>query len=291
MDGFLNILKPPGMSSHDVIGAVRKVLHMKRVGHAGTLDPAAAGVLPIAVGQAARLIEYLELADKMYRAELTFGFATDSGDDTGEIIDEVKDFAMPAREAIGEVLRSFTGRIRQVPPAHSAIKINGRRACDLLRAGRDVEIPAREVTVHAIDLLAYEPGKRRVLLDVSCSKGTYIRSLCTDIGAALGLPATMTFLVRSRVGDFLLADALTLEELAAKGESALLEPAAYLNHLERYDLAPEREKAFRNGLGTGERCHVPETDTLRVYSAGQFLGIGRYDRKRQEIVPAKVMSR
>lgn len=291
MDGFLNILKPPGMSSHDVISAVRKVLHIKRVGHAGTLDPAAAGVLPIAAGQAARLIEYLELADKTYRAELTFGFATDSGDDTGNIIEEIPDFAMPTREAIDQVLRAFTGRIRQVPPAHSAIKINGRRACDLLRQGKEVEVPAREVTIHSLQLLAYEPERKRILIDVQCSKGTYIRSLCADIGTALNLPATMTFLVRSRVGDFALAEAQTLEELAVLKEKALLAPEAYLDHLPRYDLAPAREKAFCNGLGTGERRRVPQTDTLRVYSDGSFLGIGRYDRTRQEIVPAKVMNR
>lgn len=291
MDGFLNILKPPGMSSHDVISAVRKVLHIKRVGHAGTLDPAAAGVLPIAAGQAARLIEYLELADKTYRAELTFGFATDSGDDTGNIIEEIPDFAMPTREAIDQVLRAFTGRIRQVPPAHSAIKINGRRACDLLRQGKEVEVPAREVTIHSLQLLAYEPERKRILIDVQCSKGTYIRSLCADIGTALNLPATMTFLVRSRVGDFALAEAQTLEELAVLKEKALLAPEAYLDHLPRYDLVPAREKAFCNGLGTGERRRVPQTDTLRVYSDGRFLGIGRYDRTRQEIVPAKVMNR
>jgi tRNA pseudouridine55 synthase len=224
MDGFLNILKPPGMSSHDVIGAVRKVLHMKRVGHAGTLDPAAAGVLPIAVGQAARLIEYLELADKTYRAELTFGFATDSGDDTGKITEEVADFTMPSQQAIEHALLGFTGKIRQTPPAHSAIKIGGKRACDLLREGKEVEIPSREVTIHALDLVAYHPEEKKILLDVQCSKGTYIRSLCLDIGAALGLPATMSFLVRSRVGDFALADALTLEELSEAGERAILEP-------------------------------------------------------------------
>ena len=291
MDGFLNILKPPGMSSHDVIGAVRKVLHMKRVGHAGTLDPAAAGVLPIAVGQAARLIEYLELADKTYRAELTFGFATDSGDDTGEVIEESTDFVMPAQERIERVLSGFTGRIRQTPPAHSAIKIGGKRACDLLREGKEVEVPSREVTIHSLDLVAYQPETHKVLLDVKCSKGTYIRSLCLDIGAALGLPATMTFLVRSRVGDFALADALTLEELAGAGECAVLEPAHFLSHLERYDLDPRREKAFCNGLGTGERQRVPETDTLRVYCGGRFLGIGRYDRASQEVIPAKVIHR
>lgn len=290
-NGFLNVLKPPGMSSHDVIGAVRKVLHRKRVGHAGTLDPAAAGVLPIAVGQAARLIEYLELADKTYRAELTFGFATDSGDDTGEVTEEVREFAMPSEQAIRAALAKFQGVIRQTPPAHSAIKIHGRRACDLLRQGVEVDIPSREVTIHALDLIAYQPEEKKILIDVKCSKGTYIRSLCFDIGAELGLPAVMSFLVRSRVGDFALEDALTLEELSAKGEQAILEPAHFLSHLERYDLDPRREKAFVNGLGTGERRRVPKSDTLRVYVDGEFLGIGRYDRKAQEVIPAKVIHR
>ena len=145
--------------------------------------------------------------------------------------------------------------------------------------------------IHSLDLVAYQPEAHKVLLDVQCSKGTYIRSLCLDIGAALGLPATMTFLVRSRVGDFALADALTLEELAGAGECAVLEPAHFLSHLERYDLDPRREKAFCNGLGTGERQRVPETDTLRVYCGGRFLGIGRYDRASQEVIPAKVIHR
>lgn len=284
--GFLNILKPPGMSSHDVIGFVRRVLHVKRVGHAGTLDPAAAGVLPIAVGQSARLIEYLELADKTYRAEVKLGFATDSGDDTGEIIESMTDFAMPTADQIRAVLEKFTGRITQVPPAHSAIKINGRRACDLIREGKSVEIPSRTVTIHQLELLAQRADT--ILIDTDCSKGTYIRSLCTDIGAALGIPATMAFLVRRRVGDFQLADALTLEEFQEKGASALLEPAQFLSHLERYDLNPLREKAFGNGLSTGVRQHVPTSDTLKVYANDRFIGIGRFDRSNMEVVPVKV---
>lgn len=284
--GFLNILKPPGMSSHDVIGFVRRVLHVKRVGHAGTLDPAAAGVLPIAVGQSARLIEYLELADKTYRAEVKLGFATDSGDDTGEIIESMTDFAMPTADQIRAVLEKFTGRITQVPPAHSAIKINGRRACDLIREGKSVEIPSRTVTIHRLELLAQRADT--LLIDTDCSKGTYIRSLCTDIGAALGIPATMAFLVRRRVGDFQLADALTLEEFQEKGASALLDPSQFLSHLERYDLNPLREKAFGNGLSTGVRQHVPTSDTLKVYANNRFIGIGRFDRSNMEVVPVKV---
>ena len=285
--GFLNILKPPGMSSHDVIGFVRRVLHIKRVGHAGTLDPAAAGVLPIAVGQSARLIEYLELADKTYRAEVKFGLATDSGDDTGEIIESQKDFVMPTADQIGEVLKQFTGLITQVPPAHSAIKINGCRACDLIREGKSVEIPSRKVTIHRLELLAQR--RDNILIDTDCSKGTYIRSLCADIGAALGIPATMAFLVRRRVGDFCLEDALTLEEFQEKGASALLDPSDFLSHLERYDLNPLREKAFGNGLSSGVRQHIPRSETLKVYANDKFIGIGRFDRSKMEVIPVKVL--
>ncbi|MBE6074695.1 MAG: tRNA pseudouridine(55) synthase TruB [Selenomonas ruminantium] len=287
MGGFLNVLKPPGMTSHDVIGFVRRVLHVKRVGHAGTLDPAAAGVLPVAVGASTRLIEYLELADKTYRAEVKLGLATDSGDDTGEIIESLPDFTLPDADAIEAALARFRGRITQVPPAHSAIKIGGRRACDLLREGKKVDMPSREVIIHRLELLACR--KDTLLIDTDCSKGTYIRSLCADLGAALGIPATMSFLVRRRVGDFQLEDALTLEELRQKGASALLDPSAFLSHLERYDLNPLREKAFCNGLATGERQRIPQNDVLKVYASGKFLGIGRFDRSKMEVAPVKVI--
>ena len=217
-EGFLNILKPPGMSSHDVISVARRVLGIKKIGHAGTLDPGAAGVLPVAVGRAARLVEYLSDADKSYRAELTLGMATDSGDDMGQVIERCADFALPTAEQLETVLQSFVGEIVQVPPAYSAIKINGQRACDLARQNIAVEIPERRIRIHRIELLAQRENV--LLLDVDCSKGTYIRTLCADIGTKLGIPATMSFLVRTRVGDFSLADACTLEELAARGYSA-----------------------------------------------------------------------
>lgn len=284
--GFLNLLKPPGMTSHDVIGFVRRVLHIRRVGHAGTLDPAAAGVLPVAVGQSARLIEYLELADKTYCAEVKFGMATDSGDDTGKVIECLSDFAMPSAEAIESAMAKFRGTITQVPPAHSAIKINGRRACDLLREGKYIDMPSRKVKISRLELL--ERRSDTILIEADCSKGTYIRSLCADIGAELGIPATMAFLVRRRVGDFQLEDALTLEEFAEQGASSLLAPSECLSHLERYDLNPLRENAFCNGLSTGERSFVPKRNILKVYAKGKFLGIGRFDHSRQEIVPVKV---
>lgn len=294
MDGFINLLKPPGMTSHDAVGYVRRQLHEKKVGHAGTLDPGAAGVLPIAVGKATRLIEYLDAVDKSYRAEMTFGFATDSGDDSGKVIESVAEFTMPDRQRILEAFQAFTGTITQVPPAHSAIKINGRRACDLLREGHTVEIPSRQVEIHQLDLLDVQ--SERILFDVVCSKGTYIRSLCTDLGNWLGIPATMSFLVRSSVGDFHLADAVSLEELAEQGEKALLPLDGYLNHLPLYELAENRVNAFCNGLLTHDRkfeadYRPQENITLRVYSQGRFLGVGRFDVNQGGILPDKVIAR
>ena len=289
VSGFLNILKPPGMSSHDVVGYVRRVLHTKKVGHAGTLDPAAAGVLPVAVGTATRLIEYLELTDKTYRAEIKLGIATDSGDDTGRILTSQADWSDFDWSMLENVLQKFTGKIRQTPPAHSAIKINGQKACDLLRAGKTVEIPSREVTIYRLDLLAYNHDM--LLIDCDCSKGTYIRSLCQDIGEALGVPATMAFLLRRRVGDFTAEAALTLEELAAAGANALLPADKYLSSMQRFDLNPKREKAFCNGLSSTVRNFTAQTESLRVYADGHFIGVGRYDKEREELLPVKVIGR
>ena len=286
LSGFINLLKPPGMSSHDVVGFVRKVLKEKRVGHAGTLDPAAAGVLPIAVGQAARLIEYLEITDKAYRAEISLGVSTDSGDDTGEVLAR-QDFVMPAASVLEAALAKFRGPIRQVPPAHSAIKIDGRKACDLIRQGKDVDIPAREVIIHRLELLSCRAGGFRI--EVECSKGTYIRSLCMDIGEALGIPALMSFLVRRRVGGFVLEDSLTLEEFAAQGAEAVLAPEPFLHHLPRYDLRSDRMKAFLNGLATTDRFYQGQAGPLRVYAGDIFLGIGGYSAKDQSIRPHKVV--
>ena len=286
-EGFLNILKPPGMSSHDVISVARRVLGIKKIGHAGTLDPGAAGVLPVAVGRAARLVEYLSDADKSYRAELTLGMATDSGDDMGQVIERCADFALPTAEQLETVLQSFVGEIVQVPPAYSAIKINGQRACDLARQNIAVEIPERRIRIHRIELLAQRENV--LLLDVDCSKGTYIRTLCADIGTKLGIPATMSFLVRTRVGDFSLADACTLEELAACGSAALLPAEEYLSHLASYTLADHRVKSFLNGLETQDRS-LPwnEDQLLRVYGQGRFLGIGRFTADSRIVRPEKV---
>ena len=286
MDGFLNILKPPGLSSHDVIDIVRRLFKQKRVGHAGTLDPAAAGVLPVALGRAARLVEYLERADKSYRAEISFGSATDTGDVYGAVT-ETSEAPLPPEETLRAVLARFVGVIEQRPPAHSSVKIGGRRAYDLARKGADVAIPLRRVEIRGISLLRYDAARRSILMDIDCGKGTYIRSLCTDIGAALGLPAFLHFLLRTRVGAFSVGDAHTLEELADAGPAALRAPDAVLSHIPRYELDAARVKAFYSGLSSTERRLPLTAGIYRVYSGDIFLGIGRYDAETQEMCPEK----
>ena len=283
MDGFLNILKPPAMSSHDVVNFVRKVLRTKKVGHAGTLDPAAAGVLPLAVGRATRLLEYLTLAKKSYRAEILLGKSTVSGDLLGEITEE-KEIVFPSEEDILKAINKFKGKIMQKPPIVSAIQVDGKRAYDLARKNKIEELPAREIEIFSIDLLKIYEEKNSFLIDTEVSKGAYIRSLAVDIGKELNSPAVLKFLLRTRVGNFKIEDAFTLEELKNLKENALLKVENYLEHLPRYELNPRRKKAFMSGLSTTEKSLQKEL--LAVYSENEFLGIARY--KNSEIIPVKV---
>ncbi len=214
--GVLNLLKPPGMTSHDAVAHVRRVLKTKRVGHTGTLDPAAAGVLPICVGLATRLVEVLQEGTKEYLAEATFGYETDTLDAVGETIREcdAKDLTI---EQLERACEKFRGEIQQQPPLHSAIKIGGQKLYDIARAGGDIEIPTRSVTISALEITRFFAGERpRAFLRIECSGGTYIRSLVRDIGRELNNAATMTFLTRTRVGEFELSETVTPQEFESQ---------------------------------------------------------------------------
>ncbi|MBO4401290.1 MAG: tRNA pseudouridine(55) synthase TruB [Selenomonadaceae bacterium] len=269
-DGFINLNKPAGMTSHDAVNIVRKIFGTKKVGHAGTLDPAAVGILPIAVGRATKFIEYLADCNKTYRAEIIFGVATDTGDLEGEIIQRVEDFVLPSVEEIRAVVEKFTGEIEQVPPKHSAIKINGRKAYDLARRNVEFEMPRRRVTIHEIKILGV--GENSVSLEINCGKGTYIRSLAVDIGSALKIPAALKFLQRTRVGEFCLCHAVEFDDLKFAGEKYLLAIEDCLSGLKKFELAENRVKAFCNGLATNVRA---ADETVRVYAAEKFLGVGK----------------
>lgn len=285
ISGIINVLKPPGMTSHDVVSFIRRLYGIKRVGHAGTLDPAAAGVLPVFIGQATRLIEYTTDTDKSYRAELIFGVETDTGDDTGKII-RTAEVVMPPEEKIIEVLNSFKGTIEQKPPMFSAIKIDGQKMYELARKGITVDLPSRKVVIHDIALI--EKRHNGILFDVTCSKGTYIRSLCVDIGRKLNLPATMSFLVRTRVGTFLLGEAKTLEELEEDSIGAVIPPDNALQHMNAVILSSAEAEAFQHGQLL--KCDTLYPGLLRIYHEKcGFLGIARQLPDSYQLKPVKVL--
>jgi tRNA pseudouridine55 synthase len=247
MDGFLNINKPSGMTSHDVVARVRRVLKTKRAGHAGTLDPDATGVLVVAVGLATRLLPHLPTEPKEYVARIAFGIATDTEDASGNPTEEA-DASGLTEDALFAVLPRFHGEIAQIPPMVSAVHHEGKRLYELARAGITVEREPRTVVIHSVAASDFAPGARaEATLRVSCGGGTYIRTLCADLGAALGLPAHMKSLVREAVGPFRRPDALTLDDLTERGpdaltrsETALGLPAVPVTDDEARDLAMGR---------------------------------------------------
>lgn len=287
--GIINVLKPPGMTSHDVVSFVRRLYGIKRVGHAGTLDPAAAGVLPVFIGNATRLVEYLADADKSYRAELTFGFETDTGDDTGKIINSCPCSGFDSN-LIKETLTSFVGVNEQVPPMHSAIKIGGKKLYELARQGQVVERKPRKIVIDSIALIT--ESQSRIVFDVTCSKGTYIRTLCSDIGRRLQCLAVMSFLVRTRVGNFHLEQALTLEEIAENKEQAIQNADSVIAHFPLIKLSGQEAQAIRNGRSIP--CKATGYDLVKMYDdQNTFIGIGRETSQQESLTvltPVKILS-
>lgn len=214
LDGFINLLKPAGMTSHDAVSALRRILRTKKTGHTGTLDPMAAGVLPVCIGKATRAAEYLEADRKRYRCELLLGVSSDTGDIWGMVSDDGRDAAgRVTEEQLREAILSVQGVHLQYPPMYSAVKKDGRKLYEYAREGITVEVEPREITVYeALPLrILHEPG--RALFEIECSKGTYIRTICEEIGKKLGCGAVMTFLVRTESGNFHISQAVTLEEI------------------------------------------------------------------------------
>lgn len=252
-DGILNVLKPVGMTSHDVVDVARRLAGTRRVGHAGTLDPGAAGVLVLAIGRATRIAEFVAETDKEYVVEITFGRATDTGDAYGVTVAEHA--AVVTEETLREVLPRFIGTIEQIPPMASAVHHEGRRLYELHREGTAVQVPPRQVTIHYLDVLDAPAGMPpRARLRVGCSKGTYIRGLCHDIGEALGTGAYASFMVRTRVGRYSLDGAHTLEELAVHKDAGTLadvieEADRALGDLPVVDLTPQQRAAVLHGQG------------------------------------------
>ncbi len=274
-DGFLNLDKPTGWTSHDCVGRLRRLLGLKRIGHGGTLDPAVTGVLPIAVGRATRLLQYLP-EGKAYEGTIRFGLVTDTDDLEGEVLSET-DASAVTREAIAALLPRFTGAIRQVPPRVSAVRVDGKRLYQRARAGEVFEVPERAVTIERIELLDWRPGPAAELdLQVVCSPGTYIRSLARDLGADLGCGGTLARLRRTASSGFSIPESLTIAQVetrVAAGELMLTPPAIALAHLPELRLEPEQVPRWLNGQKLPwEGEDVP----YRVVADGHdFLGVGR----------------
>ena len=287
-NGILVIDKPAGWTSMDVCAKLRGMFHEKRVGHAGTLDPMATGVLPVFIGRATRAVQFAAESDKEYIAGLRLGVITNTQDATGEVLEERSLFV--TGERLRAVLDQFTGDILQVPPMYSAIKVGGKKLYELARKGKEVEREPRTVTVRALGLLGCPDAGEDFSLRVVCSKGTYVRTLCHDIGQALGCGGCMSSLRRVKAAGFTLDDSVTLEAVQAavdrgEGESLLLPVDTYFARngwKASVTVRPAAEKVLRNG---GQVATPGVEMECRVYSeSGEFLGVGSSEGARLKLI-------
>ena len=301
--GIINVYKEPGYTSHDVVARLRGILKQKKIGHTGTLDPAAEGVLPVCLGAGTRLCDMMADRSKTYEAVLLLGISTDTQDTTGEILTEDRDKAFSLQEdAVRQAVMGFQGDYAQIPPMYSALKVDGKKLYELARAGKEVERQARMVQIQEIEIR--EIDLPRVKLRVSCSKGTYIRTLCHDIGKLLGCGGCMEHLTRTRVGNFHIQDSVKLDELEQIRDNGLLE--RYITPVEEalscYEALfalPEGDKALFNGnpcfkqqldWGRKEGQGQPENgQRFRLYSSeGRFAGVYEYQAEKHWWKPWKM---
>ena len=271
MNGIVIVDKPAGWTSQDVTARLRRVFNTRRIGHGGTLDPMATGVLPVFVGRATRGVEFYEHAEKTYEATLRLGLTTDTEDTSGAVL-ETRDVHISETEFL-EILSQFRGKINQIPPMYSALKVNGQKLCDLARKGREVERQPRQIEIFELTCLEFGGGAAK--LRVRCSKGTYIRTLCKDIGAALGCGGCMAALRRISAGEYTIEEAVPLQELLDTQD-----PEAYLRPVDTMfraypavTLSAKQETRCRNGNSFSMKL---EEGTYRVYSqSGEFLALSQ----------------
>lgn len=285
MDGVINILKPTGMTSHDVVGFIRKNFKIKKVGHTGTLDPNAAGVLPICIGKGTKLSQYIMEKEKSYRCELVFGKTTDTLDSYGQIVSE-KIIDPIEFYDIEKTVKTFIGQISQIPPAYSAIKVNGVKLYEKARKGIEINnIPIRTVKIYDINIISYEFP--RLMMDIRCSSGTYIRSLVRDIGEKLESPSYMSLLIRTKSGEFKIEEALAIEELS---EDILNEKLTSLKdiklNMKDITLKLSASVSYINGSYVSQKGIKSNLDeyeaqvNVRVFDElGSFIGIGKIREK------------
>jgi tRNA pseudouridine55 synthase len=288
-DGLVVVDKPAGCTSHDVVAKLRKAYEQRRVGHAGTLDPDATGVLLVGLGRATRLLRFLQEAGKSYEGRIVFGIATSTLDASGEIVEQQP---MPlARADVEAAVTRFVGELEQLPPMVSAVKVGGRRLHQLARAGVDVERAPRRVRVDRFDVLDFEPGPYpEATVLVECGSGTYVRSLAADLGVALGGCAHLALLRRLAIGSFTLAEAHPLDEIVSKPDRAVLSLATAMRDLEQIDVDEEQARAAHHGIAfpagaLGETGAGP----FALVAPGSEL-VAVYERRGAACKPAVVMA-
>ena len=286
--GIINVYKEKGYTSHDVVAKLRGIAGQKKIGHTGTLDPDAEGVLPVCLGKATKVCELLTDKDKTYRAVLFLGQTTDTQDASGTVL-ETSDVSNLNEAQVTEAVQSFVGEYAQIPPMYSALKVGGKKLYELAREGKTVERKARNVMIHSIKILRVELP--RVEMEVSCSKGTYIRTLCHDIGEKLGVGGCMESLLRVQVGRFVLADSLCLSEIQKAKEDGNLEKIlqpidSVFEQYRAVRIRPDQEKRLQNGNSFRKPDRLQNYDDqemVRVYdSNGHFAAVYRYVEKDHE---------
>ncbi|NHN28335.1 tRNA pseudouridine(55) synthase TruB [Paenibacillus agricola] len=303
LEGILPVWKPQGFTSHDVVAKIRGILRIKRIGHTGTLDPQVTGVLPLCIGRATRLVEYIQELPKEYEATLKIGIATDTEDAGGQIIDQV-DKVQLTSEQVSEAIHAFVGDIDQVPPMYSAVKVDGKRLYELARQGIEIERKSRTVTIYEIEILNMELtlAHPEIRFRVRCSKGTYIRTLCVDIGRKLGFPSVMSHLVRTSTGSIEQKQCLTIEQIEQLHKQGLLidqlipvekalahMQSVHLNEAQTRKALIGQKLSFEIDNHSLSAAHAQQLVT--AYSAdSRFLGIFQWDKDALELQPVKVFS-
>lgn len=294
LHGILNVYKEKGFTSHDVVAKLRGITRQKKIGHTGTLDPDAEGVLPVCLGKATKVSELLTEKDKTYRATLLLGLVTDTQDITGTVLRRRAADALTETRA-EEAIRGFIGEYDQVPPMYSALKVNGKKLYELAREGKTVERKARRVRIHDIRIVSMELPRAEI--EITCSKGTYIRTLCHDIGERLGIGGCMETLVRTRSGPFEIEESYRLEELQEKTEkgelSQMLIPIDVLfSQYQKVQIRQELEARLKNGNPfsiPGMQTRFSDQEYVRVYdSAGNFAAIYKYMQENRQFRTVKM---
>lgn len=296
INGILNVYKEKGFTSHDVVAKLRGILHQKKIGHTGTLDPDAEGVLPICLGTATKLCDMLTDKSKTYHTVFKLGVVTDTQDITGTVQEE--NAVVCTEQQILDTIMSFVGKYEQVPPMYSAKKVNGKKLYEYAREGKVVERKACSVIIHSIEQIEVNLEKNEISMDVSCSKGTYIRTLCHDIGQQLGCGACMLSLLRTKVSTFCIKDSLSLEKiqlLQEKGEllSYVYSPEQVLGEFSSIKVLEKGDKLLYNGNALPKNLLAPmqevSTEQVRVYdSKGKFVAIYGWDRDKRQYKPVKM---